>query len=52
MKMVRMRYKREDVSVVFCLGNVAGGSSLKVTDVVMAGEKEEWSGLTSSAVRV
>ena len=32
--------------------NIDSGSSLKVTEAVMAGEKEELSGLTSSAVRV
>lgn len=50
--MVRMRYKREEESVEAGLGNVEAGSSLKVTDAVTGGVKEEWSGLTSSAVRV
>ena len=32
--------------------NIDSGLSLKVTEVVTAGEREEWSGLTSSAVNV
>lgn len=49
MKMVRTR-KREEESAG--AGDMAGGSSLKVAEAVTGGEKGEWSGLTSSAVKV
>lgn len=51
-----MRVSRRNRKLESVLGeeleNMDCGLSLKVTEVVTAGEKGEWSGLTSSAVRV
>ncbi|TSC87921.1 MAG: hypothetical protein G01um101416_236 [Microgenomates group bacterium Gr01-1014_16] len=50
--MVKARWRGGRPTGGVDLGNMEGGLSLKVTEEIRAGEKEEWSGWTNSAVRV